>query len=224
MRNLLLCFCFGVLGVVAVQAQDPLGKLIVGLETGFEVKQFQDDIIPRIIPGLQLETSFWRFSLGVGLGRKFYHEYQYVSYNGKTSVEVIDNQPVTSYLYDVIGFKPAYWAVPIKLNFRVHRCNCVYIHTAAIFEFLDSRKPERTVFVNARSKEVLPFGVRREELMHKQTRSYEFGIGIKLFAIGNLRVFARPTYVFSQNPEVYGEHENVSTLRMSFGAQYGFFN
>jgi hypothetical protein len=23
---------------------------------------------------------------------------------------------------------------------------------------------------------------------------------------------------------VYGEHENVSTLRMSFGAQYGFFN
>lgn len=222
MRTLFFITVFACMRVVLF-AQDPLGKLIVGLETGFEVKQFQDDIIPRIIPGIQVETSIWRFSLGIGLSRKFYREYQYVYYNGKTEVELVDGQPVTTYLFDVKGFKPAYWAVPVKLNFRVHRCNCVYVHAAAIFEFLDSRKPERVVFRDARSREVLPFGIRREELMRSRTRSYEFGIGFKLFGIGNLRVYARPAYVFSESPEVYAEKRFGGTLRMNFGAQYGFF-
>jgi hypothetical protein len=223
MKNGLLCLLLG-LSSIALHAQDPLGKLIVGLETGFEVKQYHDDYIPRIIPGIQVETSFWRFSVGVGLSRKFYHEYQYVFYKGKNKVDLVDGQPVTTYLYDVKGFKPAYWSVPIKLNFRVHRCNCVYIHAATMLEFLDSHKPERTVFVDAQSKDVLPYGVQRKELMHMRTRSFEFGIGIKLFAIGNMRVYARPTYVISQKPEVYVDNKYGATLRMSFGAQFGLFN
>ena len=88
------------------QRKDPIGRLIFGLETGFDFKQYHDDIIPRVMPGIQAEYSFWRFSLGVGLMRKYYHEYQYVYYNGKYKTEIIDDQPVITYYYDVKGFKP----------------------------------------------------------------------------------------------------------------------
>jgi hypothetical protein len=224
MKKLLFLCCFSLLACVA-RAQDPIGKMIVGLDMGFDVKQFEDGIIPRFIPGIQAEFPIWRFSFGIGLSRKFYRPYEYVYYTGKTQ-EVLENeQPITFYAYDVKAFNPAYWSVPVKIDFRFHKCRCVYFHAAANFEFLDDRKPERIKFTDALSREVPPYGVQRADLMKKQTRSYEFGIGFKLHSSDYFRVFARPTYVLSENPEVYTDQPKyLSTFRMTFGAQYAFIH
>jgi hypothetical protein len=217
----LLCFVFAVLSWSA-QAQDPIGKMIIGFETGFDVQHFKDGIAPRVIPGLQFEMPVWKFSVGIGLSKKFYRDYEYYFHNGKTESVLENEQPVTMFLSDVRAFKPSYWAVPIKINYRFVKCNCVYFHAAVMFETLDSRKDERTVFTDARTREQ-PLGfLNREKLMRKHTTSYEFGIGFKLHSSDYFRIIARPTFVLSQNPEIYHTDRYLPSIRMTFGAQYAF--
>jgi hypothetical protein len=203
------------------QSQDPLGRLLIGLEGGFDVQQFHDDEIPRFLPGLQIEAPIWKFALGVGLSRKFFNTYQYVYHVGLTETLIEDGNPVLYYVYDVKGFKPAYWSVPLKLTFRLHSCECVYLYAGTFLDFLDNSSPESVIYTGARSRDVLPYGVVREELMRTRTRGIELGVGFSLYTWERFRIHARPAVVFSTHPEVYGNQTQGTTLRINFGVQYG---
>lgn len=204
-------------------SQKAFGKLVVGLEMGFDVNQFTEGVKPRFIPGIQAEVPLGRFSFGVGLGREIYREYEYYTFNGQTRERIENEQPVTYYLADAHEFRPAYWSVPIKIDYRFHKCHCVYFHAGMTFDFFNDSPPDRVVFQNAEFRQQPLSEVGRELLFKQKTRSYEFGIGFKLHSNDYFRLIARPTYVLSENPEIYTDGPKyIPTLRMTFGAQYAF--
>ena len=206
-----------------VHTQKAFGKLVVGLEMGFDVSQFNDGIKPRFIPGLQVEAPLGRFSFGAGLGREIYYEYKYYTYNGQTIERIENEKPVTYYLADAHEFRPAYWSVPIKVDYRFLKCHCVYLHAGMTFDFFSDSPPDEVVFTNAELEQQPYDHLERTQLFKSNTRSYEFGIGFKLHSNDYFRLVARPTVVWSENPEIYTEApEYIPTFRMTFGAQYAF--
>jgi hypothetical protein len=206
-----------------IHAQKTFGKLVVGLEVGFDVAQFNDGIKPRLIPGLQVEAPLGRFSFGAGLGREVYYEYKYYTYNGQTIERIENEKPVTYYLADAHEFRPAYWSVPIKVDYRFLKCHCVYLHAGMTFDFFSDSPPDQVVFQNAELEQQPYDHLERTQLFKSNTRSYEFGIGFKLHSNDYFRLVARPTYVLSENPEIYTDAPDyIPTFRMTFGAQYAF--
>lgn len=207
-----------------VHAQKSFGNLIVGLESGFDVAQFSKGIKARMSPALQAEFSLGRFSIGAGFGRKIYGPYEYYSFTGETIEREVNGATQMFYLADLHSFKPAYWTVPIKINYRVHRCDCVYLHAGISFDNVDLRKPDVIKFRGAEFSQPYAVGVERSQLVVPKTKTYEFGIGFNVFRRDFFRLTARPTYALTENPEVRTNGPNVGpkllpTLRFSFAAQ-----
>ena len=91
------------------------------------------------------------------------------------------------------------------------------------FDFLDERPKDEITFQNAELREAPLREVRRDQLFKRSTKIYEFGIGFKLHSNDYFRLVARPTFVYSENPEIYSEGpEYLPTLRMMFAFQYAF--
>ncbi len=206
-----------------LEAQKAFGKLVAGIEMGFDVNQFTEGIKPRFIPGIQVEAPVGRFSFGAGLGREIYYEYEYYVYTGQTIERIENEKPVTYYLSDAHAFRPAYWSIPLKVDYRFLKCHCVYLHAGMTFDFFSDSPPDRVVFRGAEVEYQPLTEVGRDLLFKKTTKSYEFGIGFKLHSNDYFRLVARPTVVWSENPEIYTDApEYIPTLRMTFGAQYAF--
>jgi hypothetical protein len=204
-------------------AQAHFGKLIGGLEMGFDVSQLTDGIKPRFIPSFQLEVPFGPVAFGAGIGREYYHYYEYALSTGQTVQREEGGAIVTYYLANVREFKPAYWTLPLKAEVRVHKCQCVYLQAGMTFDFFDSSTPDRLVFSGAEFREPWPYELRHDDLFKKRTTSFTFGIGFNLFRTEGFRLIARPSIVWSENPEVYKLYADapkyIPTLRMNFGAQ-----
>ena len=215
---LALCCC-----VTSAQSQKAFGKLVAGLEMGFDVSQFTAGIKPRIIPGVQLEVPIGRLSLGAGLSREIYREYEYYTWTGQTIERIKNEKPVTFYISDIHAFRPAYWSIPLKIDYRFHRCHCVFAHLGMTLDYFSDSPPDRVTFQGAETREAPLTEVRRDQLFKKSTKSYEFGIGFKLHSNDYFRLVARPSYVLSENPEIYTDGPKyLPTFRMMFGIQYAF--
>ncbi len=223
MIRYLLAFAVSLCFAQTGAAQQAFGKLVAGLEVGFDVAQYTAGIKPKLIPGIQVEAPLGRFSFGVGLGREFYNKYEYYTFTGQTTERLENEQPVLYYLADIHAFRPAYWTVPIKIDYRFHRCHCVYVHLGMTFDFFDDRPKEQLVFHNAEVRDRPLESVRRDLLFKTTTKSYELGIGFKLHSNDYFRIVARPSYVLSENPEIYTDAPKyIGTVRMTFGFQYAF--
>lgn len=222
MKNLLVLVALCLLVQVA-KSQKAFGKLVVGLEVGFDVNQFTEGIKPRLIPGIQVEAPVGRFSFGTGIGREIYYEYEYYTFTGQTVERIENEQPVTYYLADAHAFRPAYWSIPLKVDYRFLKCHCVYLHAGMTFDFFSDSPPDKVTFQNAELRQQPLSEVGRELLFKKTTKSYEFGVGFKLHSNDYFRLVARPTMVWSENPEIYTDAPAyIPTFRMTFGAQYAF--
>ncbi|MBC7774831.1 MAG: hypothetical protein H7246_05275 [Phycisphaerae bacterium] len=204
-------------------AQRNFGKLVGGLEIGFDVSQLTDGFKPRFIPSFQLEVPIGSLALGAGIGRKYYQYYEYGLSTGQSKMRIEDGVPVTYYLTDIREFKPAYWTVPLKAEVRIHRCQCVYLQAGLTIDFFDSGTPDRIVFSGAEVKQPWPYELRHDDLIKKQTTSFNLGIGFNLFRSEGFRLTARPSIVWSENPEIYALYADapkfIPTLRMNFGVQ-----
>lgn len=219
----LLCFAALILISPALRAQEAFGKLVAGVEVGFDVSQFTEGIKPRIIPGIQVEAPVGRFSFGTGISREIYYEYEYYVFTGQTVQRIENEQLVTYYLADAHAFRPAYWSIPLKIDYRFHKCHCVYLHAGMTFDFFSDSPPDKVTFQNAELRQQPLSEVGRELLFKQTTKSYEFGVGFKLHSNDYFRLVARPTMVWSENPEIYTDAPAyIPTFRMVFGAQYAF--
>ncbi len=212
----------------SVSAQRSFGTIVLGLESGFDVAQFTGGLRPRMIPALQLEGSLGPVSLGVGIGRKQYGEYEFYSFTGETTQREVNGALLTYYLANLHSFKPAYWVVPLKINYRVHRCDCVYLHAGITFEQVDLGRPDVIKFRNAEFSQPYAVGVQRGQLVVPKTRSYEFGIGFNVYKKEFFRLTARPAYVLTENPEVdftvnQRNPKLLPTLRFTFAAQFALW-
>jgi hypothetical protein len=206
-----------------IAAQKAFGKLVVGIETAFDVSQFTEGIKPRLIPGVQVEVPVERFSFGIGLGREIYYPYKYYTFTGQTIERIENEKPVRYFLADAHEFRPAYWSIPVKVNYRLLKCHCVYLHAGMSFDFFSDSPPDKIVFRNAELEQQPYDKLERTQLFRSSTRNYEFGVGFKLHSNDYFRLIARPTYVFSENPEIYTDAPKyIQTFRMTFGAQYAF--
>ena len=215
-------FCTGVF------AQRSFGAIVLGLESGFDVAQFSDGLKARMAPALQAEVSAGPLSFGVGIGRKFYREYEFYSFTGGTTQREVNGANLTFYLADLHAFTPAYWIIPLKINYRVHRCDCVYLHAGITFEQVDLGRPDIIKFRNAEFSQPYAVGVQRGQLVVPKTKSYEFGIGFNVYKRDFFRLTARPAYVLTENPEVdYSANKSgrklLPTLRFTFAAQFALW-
>lgn len=220
-KPLLFLFC----GLAAMAAaQHNFGKLISGLEVGFDVSQLTDGFKPRFIPTFQLEVPIGPFAIGAGVGRKYYHYYEYALHTGQSVQREENGNIVTYYLHNVREFKPAYWTVPLKAEVRVHKCQCVYAQVGMTLDFFDDSTPDRLVFSGAELKQAWPYELTHRDLFKARTTSLMLGIGFNLFRTEGFRLIARPSIVWSENPEIYrlfgtDAPRFIPTLRMNFGAQ-----
>jgi hypothetical protein len=187
---------------------------------GFDVRQLTTGIIPRFIPSFQLEVPLGSFAIGAGIGREYYRAYEYYVYAGQTILKEVDGVKVTLYKSNIRSFNPAYWTVPLKAEVRVHRCQCVYLQAGLSLDFLDVGTPDKLVFSGAELPIQLFDSYRQDQLFKKQTTNFSFGIGFNLFRTEGFRLIARPSIIWSENPEIYTDAPNyIPTLRMNFGAQ-----
>lgn len=223
MRKRSTLFCLLSLLAFGARAQADFGKLVGGLEVGFDVSQLTDGYKPKIIPSIQLEVPIDRFAFGVGFGRKYYGDYEYGINTGQTVQREEGGAVVTYYLTDLRSFKPAYWTLPIKAEVRINRCRCVYLQAGMSIDFLDKSTPDKLVFRNAEERNAWPNELRHEDLIRPYTTTFSFGIGFNLFRTEGFRLIARPSIVWSENPEYYTLFADapryIPTLRMNFGAQ-----
>ncbi len=206
-------------------AQRDFGKLVGGVEIGFDVSQLTDGFKPRYIPTFQLEVPIGSLALGAGIGRKYYQGYDYGLSTGQTVVREEGGAPVTYYLTNMRRFNPAFWTVPLKAEVRVHRCQCVFLQAGMTIDFFDASTPDRLVFSGAEVKEPWPYKLTHEDLIKKRTTTFSFGIGFNLFRTEGFRLTARPSIVWSENPEIYQLYATnapkfIPTLRMNFAAQF----
>ncbi|MBK9338983.1 MAG: hypothetical protein IPM98_21570 [Lewinellaceae bacterium] len=221
-RVLLLfaCTCFA----SGVQAQKNFGKFIIGLESGFDVGQYTEGLKPRIIPALHAELPIGRLSVGAGIGTEVYREYEYYTWTGEIVERIENDKPVPHYVSTLRAFRPAYWTVPIQVNYRLHRCHCVFLHAGMTLDFFSDHPAERIAFEGAQLRQAPLTEVRRDQLFKQRTTSYNFGVGFNLYANDLLRITARPSYVLSENPEIYtNAPDYISTVRMTFGVQFALF-
>jgi hypothetical protein len=215
--TLLLSLCIG----LTASAQYNFGKLIGGVEMSFDVRQLTPGIIPRLIPSFQMEVPFGSFAIGAGIGREYFPAYEYYVYAGQVIQKEVDGVKVTLYKSNIRSFKPAYWTVPLKAEVRVHRCQCVYLQAGLSLDFLDVGTPDKLVFSGAELPIQLFESYRQDQLFKKQTTNFSFGIGFNLFRTEGFRLIARPSIIWSENPEIYTDAPKfIPTLRMNFGAQF----
>ncbi len=202
-------------------SQRNFGKLVGGIEMAFDVRQLTTGETPRFIPSFQLEMPIESFAFGLGIGRKYYQAYEYPVFAGQVIQKEENGVLVTRYKSNIRNFDPAYWTVPIKAEIRVHRCQCVYLQAGMSVDFLDASTPDRLVFSGAELEFQSYNEFRHEQLFKKRTTSYNFGIGFNLFRTKGFRLIARPSIIWSENPEIYTEAPKfIPTLRMNFGAQF----
>ncbi|MEQ1745568.1 MAG: hypothetical protein ABMA02_09090 [Saprospiraceae bacterium] len=207
-----------------VSAQKGFGKIAVGIEPSFDVAQYTTGLKPGLVPALIVEAALDRLSLGVGIGHEFYGEYEYYTWTGQIIDRIEDGKIVPHYISTLRAFRPAYWTVPVRLQYRVHRCQCVYAYLGMAFDFFSDAPAERIAFEGAQLREAPLMEVRRDQLFKQQTKSFDFGIGFNLFSTDHFRITARPSYVISENPEIYtNAPDYVETFRMTFGFQVGFW-
>lgn len=217
-KSTLFAFLFLVAG--AANAQENFGKLVGGLEVGFDVRQLTLGTTPRLIPSFQLEVPIGSFALGAGIGREYYKEYEYYVFAGQIIQKEQNGVMVTLYKSNLRAFTPAYWTVPLKAEVRVHRCQCVYLQAGMSVDFLDVGAEDRLVFSGAELPQQAFDSYRQDQFFKSRTTSFSLGIGFNLFRTEGFRLTARPSIIWSENPEIYTEAPNfIPTLRMNFGAQ-----
>lgn len=205
-------------------AQRSFGNIVLGIESGFDVAQFSDGWRARMSPDVQAEFSLGPVSVGAGFGMKIYPEFTYYTYTGKTIIRDQGGVHTLRYLYDQRAFVPKYWTIPLKINIRVHRCDCVYLHAGLIFNNLNLNKPDKVVFSGAEFDQPGTPDVHAYQLVKQHTKTIELGVGFNVFRRDFFRLVARPAYVLSENPQLIGDAPHwLPTLRFTFGAQFGFW-
>ena len=224
MKKNLICFLVATAFCAKLSAQSSFGRVIIGIESAFDVAQFSEGIKAKGSPYLQAEIPLWKFSVGAGFGKKYYPDYEFYTSNGAMTEREVNGAIVRYYLADLHSFRPEYWIVPLKLNFRMHKCDCVYLHAGMIFDIADKSRPDEILYTNAEFEQPINQGLTSEQLTQNRTRAVEFGIGFNLFRRDRFRLTARPAYVFTRNPEVYNDAPDwLPTLRFSFAAQAGLW-
>ncbi len=207
-----------------LEGQRDLEVLSLGIETGFDFAQYQAGTIPFLIPAILSDVSVGRFRVGAGFGREYYRPYQYYTWTGEIVERLEDGRPTPYYVSTLRAFRPAYWVIPIRLQYRLHRCQCLYAHAGMSFDFFSDSTPESIVFEGAELRQAPLQEVRREQLFHLRTRSYEVGVGFYLLGNDFFRLIARPSLVVSEDPEIYTDGQGrITTARMTVGVQFGFF-
>ena len=205
----------------ALHAQDPFAKMVVGLEGSMDLQQYTDGIRVHPMPALQVEYPFQKFSVGLGVSRKVYSQFGYQTFDGNISSWQIGENNATVFHYADKLIKPVYWSIPLRIQYRLP-CNCVYVHGAASLDFLDAGVPEK-VSSDYWSTSPPTRTWSRRQFFKSSVRTYELGIGFKLHSSDYFRLVARPSFVWTENPQTgSGAPAYLRSLRMTFGAQYAF--
>lgn len=216
-----LFFLPALLVAFTAAAQQPFAKMIVGLEAGWDLQVYDQGIRPRLIPGVQVEYPWQKFSFGLGIARKGYRSFYYETATGQSQAGLLGEKKVQYHLTEVRTFRPEYWSVPLRINYRLP-CNCVYLHGAMSFDFLNASTSGTVTESYAYTQQPAPEYL-QEHGLKSRLRTYEIGLGFKLHSSDYFRLVARPSYVWSENPEIGGPGpEYLRSLRMTFGMQYAF--
>ncbi|MBK7939099.1 MAG: hypothetical protein IPJ82_19380 [Lewinellaceae bacterium] len=220
MKNILF-YAFFLILASRLSAQEPFAKMVIGLEAAMDLGHYSEGVeLRRPFPGLHVEYPFKKFSFGAGISRKVYPESRYKTFDRNISSVQVGASEVTVFQYTDKVFRPVYWSIPLRIQYRLP-CNCVYVQGAASLDFFDTGAPEKVESTYWSSKPPTRTWSRRQ-YFKSTLRTYELGIGFKLHSTDYFRLVARPSFVWSENPEIGNGPAYLRSLRMSFGIQYAF--
>ena len=241
MKNTFVCLALFL--ALSAHAQRPYAKMVVGLETGWDLLLYDTGKKPFAVPNVNVEYPYGNFSFGFGLAFKGYGRSQYAFYDGeyhkivlpalpsgspKTAYDIpgssfrqqAPEQPRVQYVMENREISANYWSVPLHVSYRFLPCKCIYLYGALSFDFLS---PSTRITTMSQTAVIERPAERRTEdsFFKKNLRTYELGLGFKLHTSDYFRLVARPSLVWSENPETQGT-AMIRSLRMTFGMQYAF--
>ncbi|MCS6928128.1 MAG: hypothetical protein NZM43_01405 [Saprospiraceae bacterium] len=223
MRYTVVLFIACWLSEWSLHGQKSFGRLALGGEISYDFAQYQAGMIPTLTPALVADVALSRLWIGGGLGREYYRPYEYYTWTGDIVERTEDGRLTPYYISTLRAFRPAYWTALFRLQYRLHRCQCVFLHAGLYADFFSPSTPEYIVFERAELRQAPFREIRRDQLFRLRTRSYEVGAGFNLLAHKFFRLTARPSIVVSEDPEVYTSGPGrITTARMTFGVQFGF--
>ena len=207
---------------VSVSAQRPVGKMVVGLELASDVIGYTNGYSPLPAPALQIDYPIGKFSVGTALTQhRFRPVFDSYTYLNRREATLIGREKVLAYAYEKTVSQAKYWSVPFRIQYRLP-CNCVYLQAATAFDFWKAQAPlTETVLLreqpdNPETQLPMNGGVR------KLAHSFELGVGFKLHMNDYWRLVLRPSFVWSQYPDLASDLVWNRTLRMTVGVQYAF--
>lgn len=212
--------CFALLFALSAQAQTPYAKMVVGVETGWDLLLYDEGQHPIAIPSVHVEYPLGNFSFGFGAAYKGFRKVQYENYEGGRRSGFVGEQKTLLYVLENRAVKPSYFSVPLRVSYRLLPCKCIYLYGGMSFDFLNPKTSVTDLGQTTVSKK--PATQRAPGPFFKSSlRTYEIGVGFKLHTSDYFRLVARPSYVWSENPEFEGP-KMIRSLRMTFGMQYAF--
>lgn len=208
------------LNTLHLSAQQPFATMVVGIETGWDLLLYDEGQKPRIIPNVHVEYPFGNISLGFGLAYKGFEETQYDFFAGGQRSGFIGEKKTRFYVLENRSIRPSYFSIPLRMSYRLLPCKCIYLYGGVSFDFLHPQT--RAVDLGQTLVQNRPDKVQTSPDFFKDNyRTYEIGVGFKLHTSDYFRLVARPSYVWTENPELSGPNV-IRSLRMTFGMQYAF--
>lgn len=218
MKNILLLPVL-LIALTQLHAQRPFAKIVVGIEAAYDLQLYDEGRRPKIMPDVHVEFPYRDFSFGFGFGYKKYGKIQYDLLLPETVVFDIGGESKPFYQVEYRQTSPAYFSIPLHVNYRFLPCKCLFLYAGMSLDFKNSETKETTLWQSWYDNRPNWFysGTRFKD----HYKSYELGVGFKLHTSDVFRFVARPSVVWTENPENTGPSV-VRSLRFTFGMQYAF--
>lgn len=218
MKNIFL-LPFFLLFLTGLGAQRPYAKLVVGIETAYDLQLYDEGRRPKPIPDVHVEFPYHDFSFGFGFAYKKYGKTYYDTVLPELVTLNFSGEDKQFYQMEYRQVSPAYFSVPLHVNYRFLPCKCLYLYGGMSFDFKNPKVSEKVL--GQSWSDTRPTWLFSGSRFKNNYKTYEIGLGFKLHASDVFRFVGRPSIVWTENPENVGPSV-VRSLRFTLGMQYAF--
>lgn len=201
-------------------------NLVIGTEAQvyFENLDYPGSTFGNFAYGLHVQKPIGRFTFGTGLLRQQFGQHRFREFTGETALEEDGDRLL--YTYQIQKRNLNFWSIPLQAQFRLP-CNCVYIHTALVGNFLNRQgsAPEDT-FTEQRFDDPSTNPFFSSQSIRKASLGIQLGAGLNLHMSKHWKTTVR--LIYAQYSFIDDSHQRYKSLGNTYlglnaGLQYAIY-